>query len=458
MQADSCRGRVGGEGRRGGRGGRGGIRVIRSPGLIVGRDCGGGGGSSSRDQRSKSRRMAYMARAPDKGLLGGLRRSVSIPTAAATSSMSPTDSMSSLSSLEKLMEPAGMSSSCSSPNAAAAAATATFSSSPGGWQTTLEMQMCGGGGGHAAGTFGDLLGSMQCGSSANNDWQRYLDAKPRYSTTGCNLPPVSMSMSMSTSGGSSSRGMMLMMEGAKIRESLGNGLGNGGIVRSKWSPMETSGITIDPSKGGLALQGVGLATSHCLAQFTSDPGFAERAAKFSSFGNGAYHNHNNNSSSSSSLHNHLHSSQIAQPLPVHEGGSKGRAGSRSSEVSSGKLSRTSSCQNSGAVKKMGMAVAAELLDAKVKEAREVVGDDKSLAGAVELEAVEGAAAAATLAQEVEDVAAAAQQKHPQENHSSCAEEHHHGAGSPAGSLDSAPRKRKSPAADKHDRHACKVLT
>jgi hypothetical protein len=394
-----------------------------------------------------------MARAPDKGLLGGLRRSVSIPTAAATSAMSPTDSMSSLSSLEKLMEPAGMGSSCSSPNAAAAAA--TFSSSPGGWQTTLDMQMCGGGGGgggQAAGSFADLLGGMHCGSSANNDWQQYLDAKPRYSTTSCNLPPVSMPMSMSTTGGSSSRGMMLMMEGARIRESLGNGHGNGGIVRAKWCPMETSGITVDPSKGGLALQGVGLATSHCLAQFTSDPGFAERAAKFSSFGSGAYHN--NNSSSSSSLHNHLHSSQIAQPLPVHEGGSKGRAGSRSSEVSSGKLSRTSSCQNSGAVKKMGMAVAAELLEAKVKEVREVVGDDKSLPGAVELEAVEGAAA--TLAHEVEDVAAAAAQQ--QENHSSCAEEHHHGAGSPAGSLDSAPRKRKSPAADKHDRHACKVLT
>lgn len=411
-----------------------------------------------RDPRSKSRKMAYMARAPDKGLLGGLRRSVSIPTAAATSAMSPTDSMSSLSSLEKLMEPAGMSSSCSSPNAAAA--TATFSSSPGGWQTTLDMQMCGGGGGggQAAGSFGDLLGSMHCGSSANNDWQQYLDAKPRYSTTSCNLPPVSMPMSMSTTGGSSSRGMMMMMEGARIRESLGNGHGNGGIVRSKWCPMETSGITVDPSKGGLALQGVGLATSHCLAQFTSDPGFAERAAKFSSFGSGAYHN--NNSSSSSSLHNHLHSSQIAQPLPVHEGGSKGRAGSRSSEVSSGKLSRTSSCQNSGAVKKMGMAVAAELLEAKVKEVREVVGDDKSLPGAVELEAVEGAAAAAaTLAHEVEDVAAAAAaQQQQQENHSSCAEEHHHGAGSPAGSLDSAPRKRKSPAAEKHDRHACKVLT
>jgi hypothetical protein len=109
---------------------------------------------------------------------------------------------------------------------------------------------------------------------------------------------------------------------------------------------------------------------------------------------------------------------------------------------------------------MGMAVAAELLEAKVKEVREVVGDDKSLPGAVELEAVEGAAAAAaaSLAHEVEDVAAAAAAQQQQENHSSCAEEHHHGAGSPTGSLDSAPRKRKSPAADKHDRHACKVLT
>ncbi|CAK9871197.1 unnamed protein product [Sphagnum jensenii] len=57
--------------------------------------------------------------------------------------------------------------------------------------------------------------------------------------------------------------------------------------------------SVEPTKGALALQGVGLATSHCLEQFSSDPAFAERAAKFSSFSNnvGKY------------------SSQIPQPLP-----------------------------------------------------------------------------------------------------------------------------------------------
>ncbi|CAM6007705.1 unnamed protein product [Sphagnum balticum] len=43
--------------------------------------------------------------------------------------------------------------------------------------------------------------------------------------------------------------------------------------------------SVEPTKGALALQGVGLATSHCLEQFSSDPAFAERAAKFSSFSN-----------------------------------------------------------------------------------------------------------------------------------------------------------------------------
>ncbi|CAK9268510.1 unnamed protein product [Sphagnum jensenii] len=57
--------------------------------------------------------------------------------------------------------------------------------------------------------------------------------------------------------------------------------------RRPWSSLEKAscGISVEPTKGALALQGVGLATSHCLEQFSSDPAFAERAAKFSSFSN-----------------------------------------------------------------------------------------------------------------------------------------------------------------------------
>lgn len=51
-----------------------------------------------------------------------------------------------------------------------------------------------------------------------------------------------------------------------------------------WGPLNV-GVTIDPLKGGLAIQGMNLAASNCLANFSTDPGFAERAARFSSFGN-----------------------------------------------------------------------------------------------------------------------------------------------------------------------------
>ncbi|CAK9277878.1 unnamed protein product [Sphagnum jensenii] len=44
--------------------------------------------------------------------------------------------------------------------------------------------------------------------------------------------------------------------------------------------------TLEPTTGPLALQGVGLPTSHCLEQISSDPAFAERAAKYSPFNNG----------------------------------------------------------------------------------------------------------------------------------------------------------------------------
>ncbi|CAK9275376.1 unnamed protein product [Sphagnum jensenii] len=72
------------------------------------------------------------------------------------------------------------------------------------------------------------------------------------------------------------------------------------------------GISVEPTKGALALQGVGLATSHCLEQFSSDPAFAERAAKYSSFGNaGTY--------SSSQM--------ISQPLPFMDS-ERSRAGNQ----------------------------------------------------------------------------------------------------------------------------------
>lgn len=48
-------------------------------------------------------------------------------------------------------------------------------------------------------------------------------------------------------------------------------------------------LTLDPSKGGLALQEA--STQHSLQQLSYDPSFAERAAKYSTFGNARYAAH-----------------------------------------------------------------------------------------------------------------------------------------------------------------------
>jgi hypothetical protein len=89
-------------------------------------------------------------------------------------------------------------------------------------------------------------------------------------------------------------------------------------------------LVVDPCKGGLgALQGVGLATSHCLTQnFSSDPTFVEQATNFSSF-NGDVD----------------HSQALGQPLSMLTNSPKphSRLGrGQQAHESNGKLSQTSS--------------------------------------------------------------------------------------------------------------------
>ncbi|CAM6033592.1 unnamed protein product [Sphagnum compactum] len=90
------------------------------------------------------------------------------------------------------------------------------------------------------------------------------------------------------------------------------------------------------TSGPLALQGAGLPTSHCLEQISSDPAFAERAAKYSPFSNGGEY------------------SQISQPLPfVTSDPGKSRAhvaGStlRTQPESESKMSRSTSSTRSPA--------------------------------------------------------------------------------------------------------------
>lgn len=103
-------------------------------------------------------------------------------------------------------------------------------------------------------------------------------------------------------------------------------MGSGLLRHSSWSALDISNkiaMSVDTMRSSISLQGAGLATSHCLAQFTSDPGFAERAAKFSSFSNGTY-------------------SQVSQPyLPESKGRRSGNQ--QSVQDTDGKLSRSSSC-------------------------------------------------------------------------------------------------------------------
>jgi hypothetical protein len=89
-------------------------------------------------------------------------------------------------------------------------------------------------------------------------------------------------------------------------------------------------LAIDPCKGGFdALQGVGLATSHCLTQnFSSNPTFVEQATNFSSF-NGDVD----------------HFQDLGQPLSMLTNSPKSHSRLRRSQQaheSNGKLSRTSS--------------------------------------------------------------------------------------------------------------------
>lgn len=103
-------------------------------------------------------------------------------------------------------------------------------------------------------------------------------------------------------------------------------IATGSLRHNSWNALDIVNkiaVSVEATRSSISLQGAGLATSHCLAQFTSDPGFAERAAKFSSFSNGTY-------------------SQVSQPyLPESKGRRSGNQ--HSVQDTDGKLSRSSSC-------------------------------------------------------------------------------------------------------------------
>lgn len=216
-----------------------------------------------------------------------------------------------------------------------------------------------------------LLGSTM----TSGDWQQLLDSASnrtsfRSSTSGNLAVPASTGQQqmlnssaqagagMESLGGPGHSCTSRFVTGDSSLRAAGRAAGRGGgsvghsaIFDSKlvfstvacsrsWNSLEQAscGISVEPTKGALALQGVGLATSHCLEQFSSDPAFAERAAKYSSFGNaGTY--------SSSQM--------ISQPLPFMDS-ERSRAAARVGNISRApqpeseiKISRASSFPPSG---------------------------------------------------------------------------------------------------------------
>ncbi len=216
-----------------------------------------------------------------------------------------------------------------------------------------------------------LLGSTM----TSGDWQQLLDSASnrtsfRSSTSGNLAVPAStgqqqmlnssvqVDAGMESLGGPGHSCTSRFVTGDSSLRAAGRAAGRGGgsvghsaIFDSKlvlstaacsrrWNSLEQAscGISVEPTKGALALQGVGLATSHCLEQFSSDPAFAERAAKYSSLGNaGTY--------SSSQM--------ISQPLPFMDS-ERSRAAARVGNVSRApqpeseiKISRASSFPPSG---------------------------------------------------------------------------------------------------------------
>ncbi|KAJ7564105.1 hypothetical protein O6H91_02G002700 [Diphasiastrum complanatum] len=154
---------------------------------------------------------------------------------------------------------------------------------------------------------------VQCTSSDftankfdNGSWQQLLDPTNSYMSTMPAVLPTSTCLALPESTGAPA-----MVEGAMLRELLGRLDNNNcsssitslgttlatGSTQHLGSPMATGGcswnqvdsssnmgLTVDSSTGGLSHHGAGLTTPH-LAQFSSDPGFVERAARFSSFSN-----------------------------------------------------------------------------------------------------------------------------------------------------------------------------
>lgn len=376
-----------------------------------------------------------MSPAPDQAtVFGGLvKKSMSIPSSFNTAAMSPTDSMNSLYSLEKQLvgQPRSNAALSGVPGVSGFSRSAT---NYWGHATSTDMQQILGD--SASVSPQEALGS----GMVSSDWQQLLDAK----SSAYKYPPGVSAAATPARGG--------IMENARIREMLTGRVGGSPVPHKSWSPLDTvaAGIAVDQSKGGLALHGVDLATSHCLAQFTSDPAFAERAAKFSSFGNGKY-------------------PQIALSLPVNDAHCKPR--SRSSE-SGCKSSRTTcnpnSAKKSTATVAAGMEentaaapAAASVLAAPAAADRScdmdvdgVGNNDKSptrTASVPELEAIEGASLVTMdRTHELAEVAAGLEPN----NSSSVTEQQQASAASPArsptGSDDSDRRKRKSSSADKLD--------
>lgn len=196
--------------------------------------------------------MAIMAPAPDQAFMGmRINRSATVPVLYPSA-----DTMGFSSGLEKIVEP----SACGTfPHSRPSIASSLQYPS---WQFLQEMPIM------ADANFGCSTPEFPR-STVTNDWLN--PSQGRFTTT---LPPSSLGLS-------GSRGIM---EDARIRDVMSKSRKNLSVQRlDSWGSLDTGGITLDPSKGGLGLHEASPNVDR-LAQFNSDPAFDERATKFSSFG------------------------------------------------------------------------------------------------------------------------------------------------------------------------------
>ncbi|XP_002966517.2 transcription factor bHLH49 isoform X1 [Selaginella moellendorffii] len=130
----------------------------------------------------------------------------------------------------------------------------------------------------APGAEGSAFGPEFLNAIGSGDWHQFVDPSISFSSA---MPASNAVVSASNSEASKHPGSNLTYGPSSLASSPSQGIER--APSNAWATSNGLSLTVDPSKGGLALQGI---SSQCFADFPADPGFAERAARYSSFHSG----------------------------------------------------------------------------------------------------------------------------------------------------------------------------